>query len=161
MHVWFTIVTSAAVYKTVDEHGNVVFTDEPLVEAEEVILKPTITLESPAPNDLHESSSSGDRAEKTKFKYRRLEITSPPNGEAVRANNGNFALQYAIEPSAQAGHIVQLLMDGDVYKTVVGSGTTRLENVDRGLHFFRLRVINRSNKTTLQTSPESSVSILR
>jgi len=159
-----TSMTSAAeIYKTIDENGNVVFSDQPSKEAEKIEVQAPVTFDSSVLTRQYENASKriGSEEKPPSFKYTRLEITSPANDTAIRDNAGNFEVSYVIEPPAQPGHTVQLMMDGKVHSKVRQSGTIKFENADRGTHVLRLRVIQNSNKKVLELGPVSTVSILR
>jgi hypothetical protein len=153
---------AADIYKTVDENGNVVFSDQPAKEAEKVEVQAPITFDSSALTRPNETGNKNNpEADPANFKYSRLEITSPANDTAIRDNAGNFELSYVVEPRALPQHSVQLMMDGKVHTRVSQSGTIEFQNVDRGTHVFQLRVVRKSNKKVLEKGPASSVSILR
>src|SRR5690606_36393997 len=66
--------------------------------------------------------------------YRVLELANLPEDDALRANNGTFSVDVAIEPPLAAGHRLQLLLDGEAYGAAGTSTRFQLINIDRGEH---------------------------
>lgn len=154
------------IYRTVDEHGNVVFTDIPPREddddAEQIIVE---TPNSFAPEEAMPANQGqwivepDEEEEVAPFSYDALEIVSPPNDEAVRENAGNVTIVGNISPGLRIGHRVRLLMDG----TVAQEGTQTsfsLSNVDRGTHTIALEIVDDAG-VVLSRSPDSTFHMLR
>jgi len=154
---------AAEIYKTIDENGNIVFSDQPAKEAEKIEVQEPYTFDSSImTNQPGRTGRKADTAEApAKFTYSRLVITSPENDAAIRDNAGNFELSFTVEPPAPPEHTVQLMMDGKVHTTVTQSGTIRFENADRGTLVFQLRFIKKSSNEVIEKGPASTVSILR
>ena len=74
--------------------------------------------------------------------YLSARIISPPDGEALRANSGNFEVRAQIEPDLRQGHHLRLLLDGDPQGTAQASSTFRLTRVERGEHQLRLEIVD-------------------
>lgn len=141
---------SAAVYKWVDEQGNVHYGDLPpgQVPAETVKL-PGITTyqhraipqatqpESPAPNAF-----AG---------YTQAEIVQPENGSAVRANDQKVTVVVALEPALQPDHRVAILLDGQQVGEPFAGVSVQLDGVYRGGHRLQARVVDAAGKTLTET----------
>ncbi len=148
------------IYRTVDEFGNVIFTDERVPGAIEVRVRESNTVPGTAPADLN--APIPDQEEDAPFvRYRTLAVTSPGNEEAVRANNGDITISVNILPAPQDEHLIELLMDGGVVGEVDGTTGVSLQNVDRGEHVARLRVKDRRTGRVLQTGPSRTFYVLR
>ena len=154
---------AAPIYKTKDKDGNVVFSDQGSEKSERVVVEDPVTYDSSILNPTYGSTNDADDsdAEPIEVKYSKLEIVSPVNDTAIRNNAGNFTVSYLVEPRTQQGHTVQLMMDGKVHEVVNQSGSIELENADRGTHSLQLQVIQTRNDKVFQSSPVSSVTILR
>ena len=74
--------------------------------------------------------------------YSSARIISPPDGEALRANSGNFEVRAQIEPDLRQGHHLRLLLDGDPQGAAQASSTFRLTGVERGEHQLRLQIVD-------------------
>lgn len=129
----------AEIYKYLDANGNPVFSSQPPegVAAERVEL-PAPSIVAPQPPSPQEAAKPKDQPE---IRYTRLELTGIPDGESLRANNGSFSVDVAIEPRLRPGHSLRLLLDGQPYGQP--ARTTRLElvNVDRGEHSLEVEVL--------------------
>ena len=145
------------VYKSVDEDGNIIFTDRPVTNSEKIKLKELKTTETVKPSGS--SSGSSSRGENTEdFSYKKLFVSSPADGSAIRSNTGNVSISVASEPSLRSGHSLLIAMDGKE----LSKGTSKnvsLTNVDRGTHTITASIVDSSSKTIISTS--SSFSILR
>ncbi len=155
---------SGRIYRTVDEHGNVVFTDVPPREdqpAEQVIIETpnSFTSEEAIPETQAWIVEEEGAAAEAPFSYRTLEIVSPQDDEPVRANDGNVTVVTNISPDLQPGHVMRLLMDGSVAQE--GPQTSfHLTNVDRGTHTLSLEIVDQDG-TVLKRSPTRTFHLLR
>lgn len=137
------------IYKTVDEHGNVVFTDIPPREdesAEQIIVETPNSFaveEALGPRDqwVVESDTAADETQEPAFSYKSLEIKSPQDDEAIRENMGNVTVVGVASPRLQRGHSIRLLMDGQPLQEGKQSQFA-LEEVDRGTHSLALEIID-------------------
>ena len=152
------------IYKTVDEHGNVVFTDVPPREdqtSEQIVVE--------TPNSFAVEEALGDRSkwivetdengEEVGFTYDSLEIKSPKDDEAVRENAGNLTVVAVSNPRLQPGHRMRLLLDGVPVDSGRGS-QYQLENLDRGTHTLVLEIIDDS-EAVVMTSQTTTFHMLR
>lgn len=140
------------VYKTVDDNGNVIFTDKPSEEAETIkIQELENTIGNPNPAKYKPSTPKVEA-----FTYKSFTVTSPASGAGVRSNNGNVTISLSLEPALNRGHKVLISLDGKQ----IGTGlSVSLQNVDRGTHSISAKVIDNNGKSLISTS--SSFSILR
>jgi hypothetical protein len=134
------------IYKTVDEHGNVVFTDIPPREeepAEQIIIEDPNSFapeEADGPREQWIVEAEGEDTELI-FSYQSLVIAAPEDDQAIRENAGNVSIVAVPSPRMLPGHRMRLLMDGQP----VREGTqTRfdLENVDRGTHVIATEILD-------------------
>jgi len=145
-------VSAETVYKTVDENGNVVFTDKPSENAEEIKIQKLDTIKNPNPGRYKPSLKQPEDSNV----YANLVVTSPKNGSSVRSNEGNVSISLSLEPALRGAHKIIISMDG----LEVGSGSSvSLRNVDRGTHSINVSVVDGSGKKLISTS--SSFSLLR
>lgn len=146
-------LSAESVYKTVDENGNVIFTDKPSEEALEIKIKDLDnSINNPNPGRYKASAQKPEEEDK----YESFAVTSPENGAGIRSNSGNVSISVSLAPSLNSGHKIIISMDGKE----VGSGTSvSLQNVDRGTHSITARVVDGNGKTHISTS--STFSLLR
>ncbi|MDZ7670250.1 MAG: DUF4124 domain-containing protein [Gammaproteobacteria bacterium] len=152
------------IYKTVDEDGNVVFTDvppRPEQRGETVDLNSGNSFTPPErENDgISLEAWRGDEPagpedeEETVTRYNSLQVASPQNDAAVRDNAGNVSITATVDPDLQPGHTLQLFLDGELQQSG-GTTTFQLSNVDRGTHEVQLRIVGPGGEI-LMTSPGS------
>ncbi|WP_455204981.1 DUF4124 domain-containing protein [Kaarinaea lacus] len=147
--------SQAAVYKHVDEQGNVSYSDVPSKKDE----KP-VKVEEPmtfTPDPATRSSSSSETEKKPAEKpveYQSLSIISPANDAAVRSNSGDVTIQLSLAPELQRKHYIIVILDGA--KVHEGSSTSvTLTNLDRGTHTISAQVQDAREKTLLASDPIS------
>ena len=139
------IPAQAEIYKTVDEDGNVVFTDIPPREddenAEQIIVENpnSFAVEEAIPNaEAWIVEAEEGEEQEPPFRYTALEIVSPSDDEPVRENAGNITIVTNISPRLQRDHVARLLMDGVMVQE--GPQTSfSLVNVDQRHPYHRSR----------------------
>ncbi|MEM1435212.1 MAG: DUF4124 domain-containing protein, partial [Pseudomonadota bacterium] len=139
---------ASRIYKTVDENGNVVYTDvapkEPgAAEEAEVILSEPNRYERPEavlPNDIEQALEELNEAAEA-FTYSNLAITAPASGQTIRSNGGMITLSAAVTPGLAPAHQLRFFLDGSPVGTTP-SNSMSLENVDRGEHSAQVIVID-------------------
>jgi hypothetical protein len=162
-------MAGTTIYKTVDENGNVVFTDTP-PRADGS--SETITLSSPNSFDPAETATEGsnrqlwivdpDAEEEAPGElYGALTITSPEADETVRENAGNVTVTVKLEPpNLQPGHRIRLLLDGSPTGGTNTTGLFALTNVDRGTHSLKAEVVDEAGKL-IYAGPSSTFHLQR
>ena len=150
----------AEVYRSVDEDGNPVFTDQPTEGAEKIELKEIQTidrqpvgLEAGGEPQTVEVDSTDEAGSDELAGYTGLSITSPEDNESIRDNAGNVTVNVAISPdlNQSAGHQLVVILDGtELMKTTSTSINT--SNLDRGTHSISVAVIDRDGKEILRSS---------
>lgn len=148
----------AQIYKYTDANGNTAFSNQPPdgASAEAVELKPLNSIEAQRPV-APASTATQNPAEQPA--YQRLELTDLPGDATVRANDGTFTLNVAVEPRLQPGHRLQLLVDGNPYGQPSNLPRLQVVNLERGEHSFAVRV--HDARGVIQQSPDVTLSIMR
>lgn len=150
---------SAEIYRYTDAKGNTVFTNQPPadVDSRAVTLSPANSLPAqPATAYPSEGKTAEAPAESS---YQRLELIDLPDADAIRANNGNFNVQVAIEPQLAPGHQLRLLLDGQPYGEPGTSTGFQLINVDRGSHSLAVEVL--AGERSIQRSSPVTIHVQR
>lgn len=147
------------VYKEVGENGVPVFSDQGPANSKPMKIRKTMTFSDPVAQQRLQARTAQAEAEPSAAFYQ-LSILAPANGSAVRENAGNLTLTVRIEPSAEPGHRIDLVMDGTPIRQVNSSGDIALTSLDRGTHEFVLRVSDETDKTIAE-SDVSSITVLR
>ena len=149
--VWYGAAT-AAVYKSVDAEGNVVYTDNPAGNAKPVDLPPLSTVPAPKydPN-LFKPKETEDQA----GAYQSVSIVSPGQDESIRENSGAVSVSASVKPKldTKAGHRFMFYMDGESVGEATASDRIVFENVDRGTHNVSVAVVDGGGKELMRSEP--------
>ena len=149
------------IYRSTDEDGNPLFTDEPPSDdAEPVELDPLTTVPGPdTGNGGIEEAQGGEGADGSAGQqgpvYRALTVTYPPADQAVRHNGGLVPVRVALEPEGtglREGHQVEVMLDGEVRGRGASLQVT-LSAVSRGPHTVRARVVDASGRPVISSPP--------
>ena len=152
-------IADARFYKSVDEQGNIVYSDTPTPGAEQLTPPPISTVESkPVPKEPEtEVEKTGEAgAEETKkppTKYTKFSIVTPRNDDTIWDNNGSVPVSLALEPAldTENGHSVWVYVDGSavVRKSLVL--VHPLTGIERGQHTIRAEIRDDKRKTLKRT----------
>lgn len=140
------------------EDGVPSFSDRSSDESQRVDIQPPVTFESE--NLVPKFRVREEEAQPPEPVDYTLEITNPPDDSAIRENSGALTLSVTVSPSPASGHQAELLMDGQVIRTLADSGEVSLSNVDRGTHQFQIRVVDESGRE-VASGPVTRISMLR
>lgn len=149
-------VVVAEIYKSVDENGNVVYSDRPSPGAQQIEKKiiPAISTNVPEVDFSTTGNAAADN-----MPYDSIRIVSPENETAVRENAGNLSVSVALEPELKQTHAVILELDG---KKVAKSRSPefQLQNLDRGEHTLTVAVVD-GNGTEILRSGLTRFTLMR
>lgn len=136
------LLANAAIYKSVDADGNVVFSDTPLPGGKEVILPPTPTY-TPRPLAVP-AAGAGAGTTQAPTAYTSLLIVSPADGATIRDNTGAVAVNLVVEPpmTEKSGHKLVVILDGKPQESAGNSTQVTLSDVERGSHTLRASILN-------------------
>jgi len=157
--VIFSIITivwasglSAAVYKSVDAQGNVVYTDQPAGDAKPVKLPPLSTV--PAPSYKSATQSSADTHQPAADNYQKIRIISPTHDATLRDNTGAVPVNVVVEPelNSVAGHRYRYFLDGQAQGKPTKSGQISFANLDRGSHTVAVAVVDSVGHELIRSS---------
>jgi len=166
----------ARIYKTVDEDGNVVFTDlapKDSSKSIEIDAHNIYTPSTPAVAPTNARNERGQRREEPDNEdenaesaavYDTLHILTPADDEPVRENAGNLSVVVAASPDLDSRHSVVILLDGIVS---ANEPATRIDlaNIDRGTHVLTAQIVDAAGNVLIASNPTSfhmiRVSLLR
>jgi hypothetical protein len=153
-------VSAGAVFKTVDEQGNVTFTDNPPAgsESREIKIRPINTQVStaPAPPADADTAPTGETAEKKpeeevkEVRYSASFITQPLDQSTVPPGQTEVVVQIGLKPPLQEGHVVKLLHNGEVGSPTTSTRFT-LTNLIRGEHQIRAQIFGADGNRKAET----------
>jgi hypothetical protein len=144
---------SAAVYKSIDAQGNVVYTDDPKGNGEPVTLPPLSTV--PPPKYVTSPPAATlPAADSQAPVYEQLTIAAPAPDETLRDNTGDVMVKVVLQPPLDktAGHRLQYFLDGQPQGKPSTSDKARYPDVPRGAHTAEVAVVDAGGEE-LQRSP--------
>ena len=158
-----TAEAATRIYRTVDEHGNVGFTDVPPKSEEQgqaVDLNQGSSFQPPEQPGSSRSLESwlgteDQRSEKEPNRgYTSLSVASPAGDGALRDNAGNVTVVADLAPDLHPDHVLQLYLDGELAQSS-RTPVFQLVNVDRGTHQIELRVVDAAGNTLAASEPST------
>ena len=139
----FTPVAHAeTVYKTVDDEGNIVFSDSKTEGAEVLEIKEAQTINVP---EIRSFKTATLKEKQKTVIYTRLVITSPENDATIHSNAGNVSVGFTLEPALNEKDLMVLFMDEKQVLTGKASEFS-LANIDRGTHTVYVAVKDEKDK---------------
>jgi hypothetical protein len=147
----------AKLYKSIDEQGNVVYSDTPTPGAEQLTPPPISTVpgrkvERPAESKPGEEGEEKP-AKKPPTKYTKFVMVTPKNDDTIWDNNGAVTLSLTLEPplDIENGHSVWVYVDGNAVVRKSQALVQPLTGIDRGAHTIRAEVRDANRKTLKRT----------
>jgi hypothetical protein len=139
----------ADVYRWVDADGVVHYSDRPRAGAERVVIQaaPGVRLAPPPA-----SAPRPGVDDQGYLPYKAVTIASPAQDEVLWNIEGQLDVAVTVNPPLQAGHTLQLFLDGQP-AAILAPGTTgtRLSGVFRGGHTLVAEVLDTSGSSLFQS----------
>lgn len=141
----------ADIYKSVNNEGVIEYSDQPREGSEKIKVKNPQSITLPKGADVFTSGNTDtDSNTDSGAAYQSVKITQPANDSSFSSGNGLVSISSETTPALQAGHSIQLVMDGTPYNSNQ-SGSFGLSNVDRGTHQLQVNVINGAGETLISS----------
>lgn len=147
----FALSGQAAIYKWVDSSGAVHYSDTPTRDAKEIKLSDPTVYTPVSGNSVNGGAPTSTKSTKP-VKYSSFVIVAPANNEMVQANGGSVTIRFQTEPALQAGHYIQVVLDGRIQDQHATGPQIQLNNLTRGAHMIHAsihdaagRLVSRSN----------------
>lgn len=148
-------VSMAAVYKSVDAKGNVVYSDAPSKNAKEISLPPISIVPSLSPVDVARANTAPDNVTQPRVTQYQLSFVSPLPDQVVRKPDSVNVNVNSVPPLSN-GDVMSILLDGVVIANG-NSATVSTENLDRGTHSLVVRVMNANGQVVSQSSTSLNI----
>lgn len=141
------------IYKSVDEDGNVVYTDEPPSPEAQPMDLPPITVADPyeVPAESRDVPE-GEREEVPDVLYPDLGFISPVSEEHFWGTGGSFTAQLGSAQSLAGDHQVQFFLNGQEAGTS-SSYFLQISGVDRGEHAISAAIVDASGQVVARAGP--------
>lgn len=144
----------AEIYRHVDEHGNVTYSDEPIDGGETVDVKPVTTITLPKPETVNEPDQLRETVEEEGAAYESVSFSHPENNQAFYSGGGKVTFEVTSSPGLQAGHKYEVTLDGQpVGQTETGQIT--VDNVFRGTHKATVHIVDENGVQVKSGAPIS------
>ncbi|OED36798.1 hypothetical protein AB833_25655 [Chromatiales bacterium (ex Bugula neritina AB1)] len=157
-----TNVSTAGIYKYIDENGQVAYSDKQIDGAEKMNIKHLSRRLDPGSvteTDHHSETGSETKPEDSDISYQSLEILTPKNDRVVADRSGTVEVIVLPTPRLGASHELVIVVDGkDISRG--RSANITLSQVPRGSHNVGARILD-ANGQTLITATEATFHIKR
>lgn len=149
MLILLPLVTSAAIYQSVDKNGNTTFSDQPSENSKTVELGSATTYDAP-PLPVEQSTATSIQPTEidNNVQYTALVLASPLNNSTFWQGGSAIAVQAKITPALQSGDEAVLLYDGQALSSVIETSDNLSFTIDTynvGKHTIAVEV-RRKNK---------------
>ncbi|MCP5143593.1 MAG: DUF4124 domain-containing protein [Gammaproteobacteria bacterium] len=143
----------AEAYRSVDENGNVVYSDRPTPGAERIPTPSAQTVPMPTPVPMAGTSQAGKT--KAASAYLTFAVIQPAPEKTVRDNNGNVDVSLLIEPSLDRDkqHQIRIYLDRRIWGEPMTDNEVTLTDIDRGAHQVAAIIVDADGKTVAETAP--------
>jgi hypothetical protein len=147
--LFLTFTVHAAVYRSVDEFGNVVYSDTPVEGSEEIRLNVAPGYETPVVPDLApQVITEQEQTEELEEPNYQVTVVSPEHDQSIRDNAGTVTIEVQVQPelNQERGDLIQFQLDGQNVGQAQPSTSFTLTNIDRGSHIVVASVIDKTGK---------------
>ncbi len=130
---------AAEVYKSVDQRGNTVFSDQPSENAEKIEVRDVLTI--PALEQQPARLQNAELGER----YTELVITIPKNDETYFRSEEDFVVSLQTQPRLSAGDTIVLYLNSNEFLSGK-SLTYSIPELDRGTYQLRVAIKDTAGK---------------
>jgi len=144
--------TAATVWRWVDENGVVHYSDRPVEGAERIELVGAQTFPGSSLRTAGALEPTGTATpEPPPAAYRRFEVVSPAQQETLWNIGGTLPVTVELDPPLQAGHRLDVYLDGE--RRNLGATTTQFSvpEVYRGVHTLQAVIVDESGAEVLRS----------
>ena len=159
--VAFSSCTFAEIYRSTDEDGTVVYSDQPHSKSEVVSL-PSVNIAAPSNAQNTNGTTDSTTATKKKIPYTQFKITSPKDQDTFQ-NATEIPVDIAITPALQEGDKIQFYLDGKAVSEPIASTSYSIpkikgteEIIERGSHEITANLLDEQGET-IKTTPSVTI----
>jgi hypothetical protein len=148
----FVNLVFADIYKVIDKHGNIIYTDAPESDAEKIeVTSAPLHITAPTTPSVETNTAPIASPVTLRKPYKVFAISSPTNEETIH-NNPNITINLTIEPALKASDKIQILVDEKPIGNPVNGIKIDIGRLDRGVHQVKAVVLDET-QTILNVSP--------
>ena len=148
---WVTMalspVSAAEVYRSVDQHGNPVFSGQPQPGSEKIKVQPTNVQSLPPVRRIPARRPPTQQAAN---RYQSLSILSPTNDTTLR-NITQLGISVSISPVLLGQHSLVLLDNGQPVGEPGRSLSMSIKELHRGTHVLQVKVVDAQGQTLISS----------
>ncbi len=140
-----TFIVNAGLYKGLDTEGNVVYSDKPFENSEQMTPPPITVVDAPKVIAKEAVEEIDEKPPETRYTH--LSIKSPENNQTIW-NEPALMVSLSLKPALdiEQGHRTWLIMDGKPLVKNSQSLTLPIGRADRGQHQLQAQVRNNKGK---------------
>ncbi|HKR34377.1 MAG TPA: DUF4124 domain-containing protein [Steroidobacteraceae bacterium] len=148
-----TASAGSTVWKWVDEKGVTHYSDTPVPGATKIeISTGNVSQSRPAYNNSSSGTTASNAAAPGDV-YTNFEIWRPDNEQVLINTAGEVNVEIRVEPSLQAGHSLNLYLDGRLVEDYSGGSSHVLHGVSRGTHSLVATINEQSGTRVREVGP--------
>lgn len=144
-----TLPVQAEIYRSVDEQGNVIYSDQELPNSELIPTPTDNAIPMPKPEA---KPAAEDIVDKPASAYQSFSIASPANNAVIRDNAGSITVNLSITPALKVGDYIRLYVDNALVMPRLTSSSTQLSNLTRGSHSLKAELVSSTGQSLRNTS---------
>ncbi len=141
-------VNAAEIYRHVDEHGNVEYSDQPAAGAKKVEVNPVNIDASPKPQPAASSNEAATEA----ASYTELTISAPKHNTTLR-NISEVTVTASLSPGLDKQHRIRFLDNGTVIAPPSRTLSVLVSDLERGTHQLQAEVIDDNDQVIIASEP--------
>ncbi|WPL19648.1 hypothetical protein Thiowin_04785 [Thiorhodovibrio winogradskyi] len=137
----------AGTYKGVDAQGRVIYSDQPLPNAEPIVL-PT----RPIPPAAEEDTPNNARDGAMLGPYQQFEVLAPTLGQTLEVADGRVKVSLMLDPPLAPDHRLQVRVDGAPVAGLDGRTQFVLQGLSAGSHQLQAEILDATGATVAQAA---------
>jgi hypothetical protein len=143
----------ADVYKSVNENGEIIYSDQPTPNSQRIKLPELPTYKAPPVPAYSSTQKTVPTA--VVNPYKSVKIIEPENDATIRDNQGIVRVQVALDPPlmTKEGHKIQFYLNGEPHGMPVATTSISFSNLDRGTYTLSTSVMNTEGVVLMSSTP--------
>jgi len=148
----FVGCAQADVYKSVDDQGGVIYSDQPSAAAKKMVLPKLPTYTAPP---LPPATPANARTTRSVADYEAFSVSKPLDGSTLRSNLGVVQVELSLKPALKDvdRHRIQYYLDNEPYGPLVGALAITISNLERGTHTLSASIVDADNRELISAQP--------
>lgn len=139
-----SVVSSAAIYKSVDQNGNVIYSDKSTPGAEAVTLPPIQSYSVPASSSAQQSSAANEPPTAAPIRNYQITLSTPADQEIFRVRSREIPAGVTVSPALQADEQIVFLLDDKTATVQVTESGYLIQNIDPGVHTLQAVICDKA-----------------